>query len=366
MEKLHSQIGSNSWVIYGKNKSYFPSGNAIILRQKDHLVLIDTNPGPDLIKSALKDLFDVDLADISDLVLTHTHLDHGRGISQIYDASAPKIYAHSDTLKRCEKKKLIGLFAGIPIEGIHNFEEFGESIGFRDQSYPEANKHQVSDKQIFKFGEIEIVAHESAGHCPHMLTFTIKDGETSFILSSDFDFSPIPWYGIPQRGDSIDLFKNDTAMLTNQNTDFIVSSHKIELIKKAEYSAQIEYYNGVIDKRVERVISLIGSQIMRLKDIKDYIYPVSRMKGKYSDAYIYCGQSWDYWLILVHLEKAFKEGKVKCFDADGDPFLERCISSNTFAKRTTEELNGIQWAKNTLRGQPNFDLPLNSKWGINS
>jgi glyoxylase-like metal-dependent hydrolase (beta-lactamase superfamily II) len=207
-DPLFTRISEHLWVIHGKDQARFPSGNAILIQTPEKLVIVDTNPGFERVQSVIQSISSKSCEKITDIVLSHTHLDHGRGIADIFEASQATIHAHPDTLIRCEKKARVGMYAGIPKDQIHYFEEFGQSLGFRDRTYPDQKKHSLFDGDNLKFGNVTVHAHETFGHCVHMLDYEFTDGNQRIILSCDYDFSPVPWYGIPGRGDSIDLFKS--------------------------------------------------------------------------------------------------------------------------------------------------------------
>jgi glyoxylase-like metal-dependent hydrolase (beta-lactamase superfamily II) len=361
---LYTRINEHIWVIHGEDQSRFPSGNAILINSQDKLVLIDTNPGFERVESALREITSNNPKKITDIVLSHAHLDHGRGLANIFEENQSMIHAHPDTLQRCEKKARVGLYAGIPKEEVHFFEEFGQSLGFQDKKYPDQNKTPIQDGQIIKFGNIKVLAHETFGHCVHMLDYEIMDGDLRVILSCDFDFSPVPWYGVPQRGDSIDMFIKDIMKIIKRNPSFIISSHRIEPILPKDYEVEFTKYQKILENRTDKAVSLCSDQDVTICEMKNFVYPIEKMKGKYSDAYIHCAQWWDYWLLLAHLEKAWELGKVQCCDAAGDIFLEKCIRQNKYLIRSEFEKKGLNWAITTLKETPLWSIPVKSRWRL--
>jgi len=140
-------------MILGTNKSKFPSGNALFINLNEKKVLIDTNPGEQRISNSLKTQFGLSISDITDIILTHTHLDHALGLASIFEQSNATIYAHPDSLQRCEKKARVGLYAGIQKDQIHHFEAFGNSLGFQDRSYPSNKKFPLHDNETILYDE---------------------------------------------------------------------------------------------------------------------------------------------------------------------------------------------------------------------
>lgn len=350
-------------MILGENNSKFPSGNALLINDQDKRILIDTNPGSKRISEFLKSQLELSLRDITHIFLSHAHLDHARGLADIYEHSNAQICGHSDTLQRCEKKTRIGLYAGIPMEDIHHFEAFGNSLGFEDRLYPSSNKNTIKDKETVKFNNISIVAHETNAHCLHMLDYEIIEGNLRLILSCDYDFSPIPWYGVPQRGAAIRGFKSATKQLVDRNADYIIPSHRTEPIAKKEQREMLNQYFQLIDERTKQAVELLTNRgPVKLKDVGDFVYPVSKMKGKYTEDYRVCAQIWDYWILLAHLEEAWRLGKVKCVDNGGDEFLSRCIEAKQYLPNKVQKLLVKGWAKKTLQEKVPYPLPVDSKW----
>ena len=135
-DPLYTQISPHVWVIHGQDHSRFPSGNAVFINSENKFVLIDTNPGYDRIDRAITEITGKSSEILTDIVLSHTHLDHGRGLADIFERSESMIHALPDTLDRCESKARIGLWAGISKENLDCFKRFGEGLGFRDEILP--------------------------------------------------------------------------------------------------------------------------------------------------------------------------------------------------------------------------------------
>ncbi|TFF98003.1 MAG: MBL fold metallo-hydrolase [Promethearchaeota archaeon] len=350
-------------MILGEDKSKFPSGNALFINTEDKKVLIDTNPGEKIISTFLESQFNISLSDITDIILSHAHLDHARGLATVFEASGGSIFGHSDTLKRCEKRVRIGLYAGIPLKEIHHFEAFGESLGFKDRSYPSSKKVALEDKQKIEFNNIAIIAHETNAHCLHMLDYEIIDGDIRILLSCDYDFTPVPWYGVPQRGAAVSSFKSATKQLVERNANYIISSHRIKPINLEKQKEELKQYLELINKRTHRAVNLLNLEDENmLNDMGDFVYPVSKMKEYYSDHYVHCAKNWDKWILLAHLEDAWRLGKVECVDGGNDKFLERCIEERHYLRNQVENLLIQGWAEKTLDEEMPYSLPLNSIW----
>ncbi len=356
-------LSKHVWLLPGPDQARFPSGNSLVIVDGDLLGILDTNPGYQALASGIGTITDKQLCDVTDILLTHTHLDHGRGLAAVFEDSKAKIHAHPDTLSRCERAARVGLYAGIPPEGIHHFQSFGSEIGFIDRDYPNSSKIGINDGECRQLGTVSIIAHETWAHAPHVLDYELVDGDTHILFTHDYDFSPVPWYGIPQRGDSIPVFMEESKALVARNPDLLVSSHRAEPISPEKFATELNQYLCVIMGRTERAVQLLGCSEKQLGDLPSFVYPVEKMTGKYSKDYIYLAGIWDKWLLLAHLEHAWALGLLQCTSTGNDPFLEDCLEFGACKPRTDEnDLHGIEWANKTLQEHCNFQLPMASKW----
>jgi len=350
-------------MILGEDRSKFPSGNALFIHNNDKKLLIDTNPGAELISDFVESQLNFELSDITDIILSHAHLDHARGLATIFEQSNAKIYGHPDTLKRCEKKARVGLYAGIPKDDIAHFKAFGSSLGFKDRNYPQSHKIAITDGQKVEFDNISLIAHETNAHCLHMLNYEIIDGEYRILLSCDYDFTPIPWYGVPQRGEAVRSFKSASKQLVQKKADYVISSHRTMPLNRKDQNRELNKYLQLINNRTTRAIELIPShKSIKLRELEEFVYPISKMDGHYSNDYQICAQAWDYWILLAHLEDAWRLGKIQCIDAGGDVFLEQCIEEGHYIPDKVDELLVDGWASETLQERMPYSLPLNSRW----
>jgi glyoxylase-like metal-dependent hydrolase (beta-lactamase superfamily II) len=361
-EPIFTRASSHVWVIHGKDRSRFPSGNALLIKSGDKLVLVDTNPGFGRIEAAMAEIGAGSCTDLTDIVLSHTHLDHGQGLADVFETGEAVIHALPDTLARCEKRARVGLWAGIPEAAIPRFEAVGQKLGFRDRSYPRERQHDILDGDTIQFGDVRVTAHESFGHCVHVLDFELKDEGTRAILSCDYDFTTFPFYGIPQRGDSIDMFLQDTQHIADRLPDMIISSHRIDIIPQANFRSELARYQAIIDARTQRSVEILGEDDVAISDVDGFVYPIDKMVGRYSDAYIHCAKVWDAWMLLAHLEKAWSLGLVECTDSGGDSFLERCIERGCYLPREGDEKTGLEWAEATLAESAPWAVPVESRW----
>jgi hypothetical protein len=196
-----------------------------------------------------------------------------------------------------------------------------------------------------------------------MLDYEIIEGDLKVILSCDYDFSPIPWYGVPQRGAAISSFKSATKQLVDRNANYIIPSHRTKPIAKKEQKKMLNQYFQLIDDRTKQAIELLKNRgPVKLEDVGDFVYPVSKMMGKYSEDYCVCAQIWDYWILLAHLEEGWRLGKVKCINSGGDKFLECCIRAGRYLPNKVQEMLVKGWAEETLREKMPYPLPVSSIW----
>ncbi|MHA1897321.1 MAG: MBL fold metallo-hydrolase, partial [Promethearchaeota archaeon] len=353
--------------------SRFPSGNALVIMDKKHLFLIDTNPGFNLLKegfSIIKEHQDpklkkADIRSLDGIFLTHPHLDHSRALFDVFSRNKAKIYSHSDTLMRIDNVQKIGLLAGISRREIHYFQEFGKSLGFKNENYDPSRLVSMKHGQEFKFGEISIKAFEFSGHTPHLLVFQIEDLENNLklIFSADYDFTPISWYGIPLRGYSIKLFLDDLQNILNLNAELFISSHLRNIIEKKNAIEQITKYQEIFEERTKRAIELTPKlNELSLEEYPEFVYPISKMKGRFSEAYIELAKIWDRWILLSHLEYAMVLDAIKCTNPAGDPLLKKYIRERKLISENEARKIENTWCDKSLKLEDIWRIPLESRW----
>jgi len=359
------QVSQHIWVITGENRSKFPSGTAVFIHTENYRVLIDTNPGRNGIETFLRRSRKLELGDLTDILLTHAHLDHVKALGQLFKISKANIWGLPDTLARCEDSRWIGMYAGIPPAEIHHFVNFGKEQGFIPRSYPGSSKQPIIPGKVLEFDGVSILPHLSHAHALNVLDLEINDQGNRVIFSQDYDFTPVPWYGVPQRGLSIPNFINEARKIITAHPDYIISSHRETPLKPATYAQELVNYEDVIAARTERVIEYVAKLgAKKLRDLPEFIYPISKMRGKYSEDYIRLGQIWDRWILLAHLEDAWGKNRAECIDAGGDRFLTKCIEDGGYKPEYVSKYLVSGWCEMTLEGKAPFTIPLDSRWKL--
>lgn len=359
------QLSKHTWMITGDNKSKFPSGTAVFIQTQHHRVLVDTNPGYSLIEQFLQNVKNLHVEDITDIILTHAHLDHVKGLGQVFEKAQTNLWGLPDTLQRCEDSRRIGMYAGIPPEEIQHFVNFGQAEGFITRSYPAGLKKPIPPGHPIVFDSVFIKPHVTDAHALRVLDLEIIDDDLHLLISQDYDFTPVPWYGVPQRGAAVLNFIRETREMVAKQPDLIISSHRKNPIKRQEQESELSKYVKVISSRTDQAVtglSKLGT--VQLLEMPEFIYPTSKMGGKYSADYIRLGEIWDRWILLAHLEDAWRQGRVECVDAGGDPFLRECINSGAYNPELVEEYLTRKWCEQTLILRPPYTIPVESTWRV--
>ncbi|MFW9958392.1 MAG: MBL fold metallo-hydrolase [Candidatus Odinarchaeota archaeon] len=142
--------------------------NITFIKSDDHHILVDTGTG--LYASALdRELHDVgsSLSSITDIVLTHSHIDHIGGVIPILEACSPKIHLH-----RAEAE---------PINKGDMSNTLGDTFG---AALPPLKIENILDEgSILDFGGVKMFVFHTPGHSEGSIVLEIEN--TGILLTGD-------------------------------------------------------------------------------------------------------------------------------------------------------------------------------------
>ncbi|MDH4213175.1 MAG: MBL fold metallo-hydrolase [Candidatus Thorarchaeota archaeon] len=142
--------------------------NITFIKSDDHHILVDTGTG--LYASALdRELHDVgsSLSSITDIVLTHSHIDHIGGVIPILEACSPKIHLH-----RAEAE---------PINKGDMSNTLGDTFG---ADLPPLKIENILDEgSVLDFGGVKMSVFHTPGHSEGSIVLEIEN--TGILLTGD-------------------------------------------------------------------------------------------------------------------------------------------------------------------------------------
>jgi hydroxyacylglutathione hydrolase len=142
--------------------------NITFIKSNDHHILVDTGTGF-YVSSLDKDLQSLgsSLSAITDIVLTHCHIDHIGGVIPILEVSSPKLYLHraeAGPINRGDMSPTLGNTFGadlppLKIEGI------------------------LDEGTLLDFGDIKMTVYHTPGHSEGSIVIELN--ETGILLTGD-------------------------------------------------------------------------------------------------------------------------------------------------------------------------------------
>lgn len=102
---------------------------------------------------------------ITGILLTHAHVDHVSGVAEAKRRTAAPIWLHRDDLFLYDQAAAHGMLFGLQVEQPPPVDRFYEPGG------------------VFSFGDYDVVAHHTPGHCPGGVCLQVgKRGEPALDL----------------------------------------------------------------------------------------------------------------------------------------------------------------------------------------
>jgi len=156
----------NESVYFLMSRSF--DSNITFIKSNDHHVLVDTGTGL-YISTLDRALHEIgsSISSITDIILTHSHIDHIGGVIPILEACSPKIHLH-----RAEAE---------PINKGDMSHTLGDTFG---ADLPPLKIECILDEgSIIDFGEVKLLVSHTPGHSEGSIVLEIED--TGILLTGD-------------------------------------------------------------------------------------------------------------------------------------------------------------------------------------
>jgi glyoxylase-like metal-dependent hydrolase (beta-lactamase superfamily II) len=248
----------------------FPRCNTVVIIA-DEVVVID--PGCDVedLRRLLMFL-DLNLKDISTVLLSHIHPDHITHAVRLHRLSNCRIAANEITAPLFNEKEAMKQFLGFnksnPVRKAWEQLVNEKMYGALDEGRVD---EVLSNGDKFNFGEITLRMLYSPGHLPdHMC---IEFIEPNLVFASDIDLTEFgPFYGHPNS--SINDFKDSIRKLQRGKYDGLISGHLKEPLV-TDYIDRLTAYSRQFGIREDLILSTIidGAQTIPEIAATPIIYP---------------------------------------------------------------------------------------------
>jgi hydroxyacylglutathione hydrolase len=142
--------------------------NITFIKTRDHHILIDTGTGlyTSLLDKELNNLGS-SISSITDIILTHSHIDHIGGVIPILEESSPKIYLH-----RAEAE---------PLNNGDTSHTLGDTFGV---DMPLLKIEGILDEgSTLDFGDLKMIIYHTPGHSEGSIVIEIE--HSGILLTGD-------------------------------------------------------------------------------------------------------------------------------------------------------------------------------------
>jgi glyoxylase-like metal-dependent hydrolase (beta-lactamase superfamily II) len=214
------QITENVYFILSRS---FDS-NIIYIKSSNHEVLVDAGTG--LYASNLdKDLQTkgASLNSITDIVLTHCHIDHLGGVIPLLEAGSPKLYLHESEASRINNGDMS--------------QTLGDTFGADLPPFKIDTK--LNEGDLIDFGDVKLKVFHTPGHSSGSITMEILD--TGILITGDTLF-PGGSFGRTDfpDGDSRTLV-DSLKRISEMDFDIGLPGHMNAMKYNAKHSAMKSY-----------------------------------------------------------------------------------------------------------------------------
>ncbi len=269
------KIAPNIRRICAPNISPFTfTGTNSYLIGDENLVIID--PGPDN-KSHLSAILNaINNKKLSAILLTHTHKDHSSLAKKLSQkTSAPIYFAFKHKLSR--KKKLF------EINLLKNSCDWDLT--------PDKN---LTDKQILDFGDFQIKAIATPGHCANHFCYALCDSD--YLFTGDHIMGWNTSLIAPPDGSLSDYFAS-LDKLIKAKWNIYLPAHGAPISNAKQYAKQLKAHR---EYRNEQILQLLQGEYLSTGQLLDRIYPSHRGRVRFAAKLT----------LKAHLEYLQEKGKI--------------------------------------------------------
>ncbi|MBD3406716.1 MAG: MBL fold metallo-hydrolase [Candidatus Lokiarchaeota archaeon] len=209
--------------IYFRTSNTFDS-NIGLIKHEDHIVLIDAGTGMNhgRLKRDLNAV-GIELKDITDIVLTHSHIDHIGGVLPILDESEVTIHLHKAEADRINNGDTSGTLS----------QNFGHDFP------PITIKGILEEGSILDLGTIKLRVYHTPGHSTGSICLKVQDTPILFTGDTMFPGGSFGRVDFP-GGDGKTLVKS-LERITSLDFDIALPGHMNPLKHNGKKSAIASY-----------------------------------------------------------------------------------------------------------------------------
>lgn len=234
-------LSPSTTMLSGAASGKYPDGNSVLVAGSEGVVLIDPSltvhrrsGGP---------------AAVDRILLSHAHEDHMSGISSV---GAAAIHAHSGDLPCVHD---IGALVDSYImddPGRQNWENTLVA-DFHLEGWPQATGFEDGD--VFDLGDTSVTVMHLPGHTRGHSAFLIEPDGIAFV--GDVDLSSFgPYYG-DHWSDLDDFVASIARVRALDMRAYVTFHHKGVVEGRDEFVRQLDAFASVVDRRDERLLSLL-------------------------------------------------------------------------------------------------------------
>ena len=198
--------------------------NIILLKSGDRHVLVDTGTGmySERLESDLQEQ-DSTLSSITDVVLTHSHIDHIGGVAMLLSEGGPKLH-----LMKSEADMINSGDMSLTLANI-----FGTKLP------PMKIDVVINDGDIIEFGDIRLQAFNTPGHSVGSTCFRILDSPIMITGDTMFPGGSFGRVDFP-TGDPVALV-HSLEKLASMDFEIALPGHMAAIMQGGSHSANISY-----------------------------------------------------------------------------------------------------------------------------
>lgn len=220
MIDVFDQIGKSVYFLVSRS---FDS-NITFIRSNDHHILVDTGTG--LYAANLeKELHSIgsSLSSVTDIVLTHAHIDHIGGLVPILEVCSPKIHLHKAEAEPINRGDMSSTLA----------DTFGAELP------PLKVEGILEEGSSLDFGEIKMTIFHTPGHSEGSVTVEIN--ETGILLTGDTLFPGGSFGRVDFPTGSPKKLVESLKRISEMHFDIALPGHMNAMKYNAIKSAQTSY-----------------------------------------------------------------------------------------------------------------------------